>query len=79
MAKLLTLYVKLYPCGYCADRSVEFFEKEPITRNVTSQKELSQWMCRMHNEVNERLGKPMFECAFVEERWRDGPKSGECD
>jgi hypothetical protein len=72
MASLLTLYVKLYPCGYCADRSMEHLEREPIEQHVRSQNDLAQWMCRMHNEVNERLGKPMFDCKYVNQRWRDG-------
>jgi FAD-linked sulfhydryl oxidase len=72
MASLLSLYVKLYPCGYCADRSMEHLEREPIEQHVRSQNDLAQWMCRMHNEVNERLGKPMFDCQYVNQRWRDG-------
>lgn len=79
MERLLTLYVKHYPCGYCADRSMEQLVREPVARYVGSQAELSQWMCRLHNEVNERLGKPIFDCNFVNQRWRDGPPTGECD
>lgn len=25
--------------------------------------------CRMHNEVNSRLNKPLFDCSRVDERW----------
>ena len=32
--------------------------------------------CMQHNEVNERLGKPTFDCARVGERWKDGPPEG---
>ncbi|ORY51571.1 hypothetical protein BCR33DRAFT_757190 [Rhizoclosmatium globosum] len=39
---------------------------------VSSSKEFSLWMCQIHNEVNERLGKPQFDCSKVFERWRDG-------
>jgi FAD-linked sulfhydryl oxidase len=31
----------------------------------------SQWLCQAHNEVNVKLGKPMFDCALVDKRWRN--------
>lgn len=34
---------------------------------------------KQHNDVNERLGKPQFDCAKTDERWRDGPPNGSCD
>lgn len=34
---------------------------------------------RQHNEVNERLGKPIFDCSRTDERWRYGPRNGSCD
>ena len=38
------------------------------------------WLCKIHNEVNEMLGKPSFDCSRVLERWRDGPADGvSCD
>lgn len=40
---------------------------------------LSQWLCRLHNDINIRLGKPEFDCSRVDERWRDGWKDGSCD
>lgn len=39
----------------------------------------TQWLCRLHNEVNRKLGKPDFNCSLVDERWRDGWKDGSCD
>ena len=46
---------------------------------VTSQRELSQWMCEIHNDVNKLLGKKLFDCSKVNERWKDGWKDGSCD
>ena len=46
---------------------------------TSSQHMLSQWMCRLHNSVNVRLGKPPFDCSWVDERWKDGWKDGSCD
>lgn len=44
-----------------------------------SQESLSMWLCELHNNVNERIGKPLFDCSKVFERWRDGWKDGRCD
>lgn len=30
---------------------------------------LQQWMCGVHNVVNDSLGKPRFNCAVVDARW----------
>lgn len=48
----------------------------PATENRL---QFSRWMCGLHNEVNERLGKPVFDCSKVDERWLDGWKDGSCD
>ncbi|KAI9599492.1 ERV/ALR sulfhydryl oxidase domain-containing protein [Syncephalis fuscata] len=59
------------PCGRCLmawDISIQIRRIHRI-----------QWLCQMHNEVNERLGKPAFDCRRVDERWRDGPADGSCD
>ena len=48
----------------------------PLTRDRSV---FSQWMCSMHNEVNVRLGKPVFDCSKVDERWLHGWKDGSCD
>jgi FAD-linked sulfhydryl oxidase len=50
-------------------------EQEPI--RVGSRKKLSEWLCRQHNKVNERLGKESFDCTLVLERWLHGSK--ECN
>ena len=39
----------------------------------------SYWMCELHNDVNEKLGKKKFDCSLVDERWLDGWKDGSCD
>ena len=46
---------------------------------MQNQTDLAKWMCETHNEVNERLGKPAFDCFKVNERWLDGWKDGSCD
>uniref|UniRef100_T1E7H3 Sulfhydryl oxidase n=1 Tax=Anopheles aquasalis TaxID=42839 RepID=T1E7H3_ANOAQ len=72
-----TSFSKLYPCEYCAkDFQQELKEMPPETK---SQHALSQWLCRIHNRVNVKLGKPEFDCSKVNERWRDGWLDGSCD
>lgn len=39
----------------------------------------SRWMCEVHNEVNERMGKKQFDCSKIDERWLEGWKDGSCD
>lgn len=73
---LMNAMSRLYPCSFCA----KHLSKE-LTRNppdVSSRERLEQWMCELHNEVNARQGKPLFDCRYVRERWRDGPKDGSC-
>ena len=36
-------------------------------------------MCEAHNRVNLKLGKKLFDCNKVMERWYDGWSDGSCD
>ncbi|GJJ70517.1 mitochondrial FAD-linked sulfhydryl oxidase [Entomortierella parvispora] len=77
MKSLLGSFSQFYPCGPCAEHLREEMKIDPP--KVASRKELSYWMCGMHNKVNEILGKEIFDCDKVDERWRDGPADGRCD
>lgn len=77
MLMLLRSLPVLYPCGWCAHDFGEDIEKNPP--DVSSRTSLSLWLCERHNTVNERLGKEKFDCARVDERWKDGPLDGRCD
>eukprot|EP01147_Barroeca_monosierra_P010723 gene10723-2813_t len=76
MKQFIELYIQLYPCGYCGDTSWQDMMRNPP--RLQSRQEFARWMCEMHNEVNDRLGKTIFDCSKVEERWRTGPSDGSC-
>lgn len=77
MLSLLHALPTLYPCSHCATHLGHEMRKSPP--DVSSRNALSLWLCRQHNEVNERLGKESFDCAKTDERWKEGPSDGSCD
>ncbi|XP_014284318.1 FAD-linked sulfhydryl oxidase ALR [Halyomorpha halys] len=77
IACLFRMLAKYYPCSICAkDFQEDLKEMPPETE---SGEKLSQWLCKLHNKVNKKLGKPPYDCSRVKERWRDGWKDGSCD
>ncbi|KAJ8322802.1 hypothetical protein BDV3_006904 [Batrachochytrium dendrobatidis] len=66
---------RFYPCWYCASHLQEHIKSNPP--QVDSNKDLSVWFCKVHNEVNERQGKPVFDCSTTFARWRT--QSKECE
>jgi len=77
MLMLLRSLPVLYPCGWCADDFGKDMSLNPP--DVSTRTSLSRWLCERHNAVNRKLGKSEFECARVDERWKDGPADGRCD
>jgi len=52
--------------------------------SVSNGRDLRQWMCRVHNNVNRSLNKPVFNCDLVEARWSplncgDDENASSCD
>lgn len=79
MLGLLKSLPTLYPCGHCADALKTEMKSHPPEPAIQNRGTLSQWMCDIHNEVNGRLGKEIFDCSKTDERWRTGWKDGSCD
>ena len=68
--RFIELFSKLYPCSHCAEHMQAEMQIDPP--NVSSNVTFSLWLCHFHNKVNDLLGKPIFDCSRVMERWRTG-------
>ncbi|KAJ4387981.1 Flavin-linked sulfhydryl oxidase of the mitochondrial IMS [Gnomoniopsis smithogilvyi] len=71
------LFSRLYPCWVCAEDFQTYISKDPV--KAGSRGEFGAWLCNAHNDVNKKLGKPVFDCSRWEERWRTGWRDGRCD
>ena len=49
----------LLPCPGCAAHYARLLQQHPVDGAVTSRSNLIEWVNRIHNEVNRRLGKPI--------------------
>ena len=78
MRQFLSLFSRLYPCWHCAEDFQAWMKKPGNEPRLEGQEGLGRWMCEAHNEVNRKLGKQEFDCAFWRQRWKDGPGDGSC-
>jgi len=63
----LNSFALMYPCRECGTHFQKLLEKYPIKNG--SRLEFANYMCFLHNKVNERLKKPIFDCSKVLEYW----------
>lgn len=58
-----------HPCHECREHFKRVLADHPV--RADDNKELSLWLCEVHNIVNERLNKPLFPCNLdaLKERW----------
>lgn len=63
MMMFMLNFSELYPCEICRSGLKDIVAKSPP--EVESRRAFTQWMCRVHNEVNVHLGKEVFDCAKV--------------
>ncbi|KKY15043.1 putative fad dependent sulfhydryl oxidase erv2 [Phaeomoniella chlamydospora] len=57
------LFARLYPCGECAAHFQEILKKYPP--QTSSRNTAVGWACFVHNEVNKRKNKPLFDCNNI--------------
>lgn len=77
MQEFIKIMSVMYPCKHCAHDFRKDIEELPP--RLEDRNGLSMWFCQIHNKVNKKLNKPLFDCSRIEERWRTGPKDGSCD
>jgi len=65
---LINSFSQIYPCGDCRNSFKTLINKHP-PNNITSRKDAVLYVCKIHNFVNERLGKPQFDCQKAFEFW----------
>eukprot|EP00743_Colponemidia_sp_Colp-15_P011395 GILK01012705.1.p1 GENE.GILK01012705.1~~GILK01012705.1.p1 ORF type:complete len:196 (-),score=18.52 GILK01012705.1:281-835(-) len=68
----MTAFPYLYPCKHCAKEFQQTVNENPP--EVNSRKDLSLWMCKVHNLVNRQLGMREYPCVLedLDRRWRKG-------
>ena len=61
-----------YPCEHCAEDFREKIKEDPPS--LGSRAQFMLWVCRHHNYVNDKLGKPTFNCTVdaLDKRWKYG-------
>ncbi|KAF5355458.1 hypothetical protein D9758_006296 [Tetrapyrgos nigripes] len=64
------LFSRLYPCGECAAEFQQLLKKFPP--QTANRRAASLWLCFVHNQVNERLEKPEFDCAHLDDEYDCG-------
>jgi len=57
------LFARLYPCGDCARHFQQILAKYPP--QVATRSTAAAWACHVHNEVNKRLKKELFDCSKI--------------
>jgi FAD-linked sulfhydryl oxidase len=74
MVGFFAALAQFYPCTWCAQDFAKNIQQYPV--QATSRTELCQWLCQQHNFVNQKLGKPIFDCSMpsLDERWRKSHK-----
>ncbi|EFP90484.2 uncharacterized protein PGTG_16071 [Puccinia graminis f. sp. tritici CRL 75-36-700-3] len=75
--QLITSLATIYPCQPCASHLQDYLSRFPP--QIDNRSKLERWLCEAHNDVNQRLGKELFDCSQVSKRWRDGWDDGHCD
>nr|AEV77084.1 Erv [Leishmania tarentolae] len=72
MRNFIESWAYVYACSWCAYHMREYVRAHPP--DVRDKLTVSRYVCEMHNNVNERLGKELFDCtpSVVLRRWHPG-------
>ncbi|KAK9459381.1 ERV/ALR sulfhydryl oxidase domain-containing protein [Lipomyces oligophaga] len=70
LSSYIYLFSRVYPCGECAAHFQKLLKQFPP--QTSGRIAASQWGCHIHNQVNARLGKEIFDCNEIGERYKCG-------
>lgn len=70
LSTYLKLLSRVYPCRECAEHFQELLKLYPP--QLSSRKAAVMWGCDAHNKVNKRLGKEIFDCAYIFDKYDCG-------
>ncbi|PKI85397.1 thiol oxidase [Malassezia vespertilionis] len=84
MLALLDALPHVYPCSTCASELELEYARQPSQARadaVQNGATLRYYLCTLHNEVNVRLGKSVWDCNDVQRlqhRWYEAPEGSAC-
>lgn len=55
------------PCKYCRQSYIEFMDEMPVEDFLSTRRDLTLWLYKMHNKVNDKLGVPPCNIPTFEE------------
>ena len=67
MRHFLSAVASFYPCRLCGTHLESYLREHPA--DVSSRRAFEQWLCTLHNSVNDKLKKPNFDCQRIPKRW----------
>ena len=58
-------------CSICGNHWEKIIEESDLDDVVKDRKNLMLWLCEKHNEINQKLGKEIFDCKIekIFEKW----------
>jgi len=59
--------VILFPCSKCGNNFRLLLEEYPV--KASGRKVLANYVCELHNQVNQKLNKEIFDCSTVLDYW----------
>ncbi len=66
----------MIPCPVCREHYREFLKEEPVESATMNRDTLIDWVFRLHNKVNARLGKPVLSFEAYVQNMRALSQSG---
>jgi len=66
-----TSIARVLPCDSCRGHFAKVLARKPLDPALQNRETLSRWIVDVHNDVNQRLGKPVMAYDFVKEKYDD--------